>query len=172
MLLGKFKPFLRPLPILFILALASGAQTNLQQDDDDTEKVFTEEIKLNVSAFNEHGKFVPTVKKEDLVIIEDGRLHQPTSVRRIPANVLIVLDTVGELRQAKDHTHTRKTAQNLVGALGAKDSIAVLEYSDSASILTGWTLERGGKRSSVDAHSDGEARAALRSVVSVTAGAC
>jgi len=101
--------------------------------------VVTEEIKVNVSAFDRFGRFVPGVTKEDLIIIEDGRLHQPTSVRRIPANVLIMLDTGGELRQVKNISQTREVAKQLVRNLDPSNSIAVLEYHDKARILTDWT---------------------------------
>ena len=76
--------------------------------DDPVEKVFIEEIKLNISALDKAGNFVDDLKKEDVVIVEDGRLHQPSSLRRIPANVLIVLDTGGEMRRAKSLSQTRK----------------------------------------------------------------
>ena len=96
---------------------------------DDTEKIFTEEIKLNVSAVDRNGKFVAGVKKEDLVIMEDGRLHQADSIRRTPANVLIVMDTGGEMRQAKSFDHTKKTAGNLIAALQPEDSVAIMQLS-------------------------------------------
>lgn len=110
--------------------------------DDSPLNVDTEEIKLNVSAFNQYGDFFPEVKKQDLVILEDGRLHQANSVRRIPASVLIVLDTGGELRQVKNITQTRETAKALIKKLDAGNSIAVLEYHDKARILTEWTTNR------------------------------
>src|SRR4030095_10813154 len=65
--------------------------------DDDTERLATEEIKLNVVAFDANGEFFADVKGSDLVITENDILHQPSSLRRIPANVLIVMDTGGEL---------------------------------------------------------------------------
>ncbi len=67
------------LSILFIftfLVFAVNAQTPTPTPDEETEKVFVEEIKLNVFATDIDGKFVSDVKKEDLVIIEDGRIHQ------------------------------------------------------------------------------------------------
>jgi len=106
--------------ILFFLTV-SNAQTPVPTpvQDDEPERIFTEEIKLNVSAVDRNGKFVSNVKKEDLVIAEDGRLHQASSLRRIPANVLIVMDTGGEMRQAKGFEQTKKTAKNLISALSA-----------------------------------------------------
>ncbi len=109
---------------------------------DDTERIFTEEIKLNVLAFDEEGKFAEGVKKEDLVISESNTLHQASSVRRIPANVLIVLDTGGEMRQKKSLEQTRRTASAIVNSLKEGDSFAVLQYSDKAEILAEWTEDK------------------------------
>jgi Mg-chelatase subunit ChlD len=109
---------------------------------EDTVKVVTEEIKLNVLAFNEDGKFYRDVKPEDLVISEDNILHQPSSVRRIPANVVIVMDTGGEMRQIKSLDQTRKTAKAVVGALRDGDSIALINYSDKAEIVAEWTTDK------------------------------
>jgi VWFA-related protein len=108
----------------------------------DIERVLTEEVKLNVLAFDENGKFVPDVKESDIVITDNNILHQPTSVRRIPANVLIVMDTGGELRTIKNLDQTRKVARAIVNALRPGDSIAVLQYSDKPEIVTEWTTDK------------------------------
>src|SRR5687768_16867776 len=98
MILRRTKFFLFFLFAVFSLTSATNAQTPTPTppDDDGVENVFTEEVKLNISAFDENGKFFSGVTADDLVIMENGPLHQATSVRRIPANVLIVLDTGGE----------------------------------------------------------------------------
>lgn len=110
--------------------------------DDDVERVETEEVKLNVVAFNDKGDFFPGVKETDLVITENDILHQPSSVRRIPANVLIILDTGGELRQVKNLDQTRRTAKAVVAALKPDDSIAIMQYADSAEIVSELTTDR------------------------------
>ncbi len=144
------KIFLPTLFAVFCFAVFANAQSKRQTpqptptatpiaQQDDTEKVFTEEIKLNVNAFDPNGKFVSDVKKEDLVINEDGRIHQATSIRRVPANVLILLDTGGEMRAAKSLVQTKKTAKNLIESLHAEDSVAVMQYSDRAEIIAEWT---------------------------------
>lgn len=108
-------------------------------DDDQPERVFAEEIKLNVSAYDLGGKFVGDVKKEDLVISEDGRLNQASSLRRVPANVLVVLDTGGEMRQAKKFKDTVVAARNLINALQPDDSVAIMNYHDKVEIVAEWT---------------------------------
>ncbi len=105
-------------------------------------RVITEEVKLNVIAFDEDGKFASDVSEKDLVITENNILHQASSVRRIPANVLIVMDTGGELRAVKSLDQTRKVAKGVVNALKPGDSIALLQYSDKAEIVAEWTTEK------------------------------
>lgn len=110
--------------------------------EDDTVRIDTEEIKLNVVAFDDNDRFVADVKEADLVVTENNVLHQPSSVRRIPANVLIVLDTGGEMRQVKSLDQTRKTARAVVDALRPGDSMAVLQYGDTAEIVAEWTTDK------------------------------
>ncbi|MCY7375707.1 MAG: VWA domain-containing protein [Pyrinomonadaceae bacterium] len=126
--------------IVFLFA-ASFAQTPTPTpiNDDEPERIFAEEIKLNVSAYDLNGNFVGDVKKEDLVISEDGRLNQASSLRRIPANVLVVLDTGGEMRQVKRLKDTVKAAKNLIVALQPDDSVAIMDYHDKVEIVAEWT---------------------------------
>lgn len=110
---------------------------------DDMVRVLTEEIKLNVLAFDDDGNFFRDVAASDLVITEDNILHQPESVRRLPANVLIVMDTGGEMRSVKTLERTRAVARSLIDGLRAEDSVAIIQYSDKPSVVVEWTSDRG-----------------------------
>ena len=133
---------------LFLLASFTSAQSRRVPQatptprEADTERVDTEEIKLNVVAFDDRGEFVGDVKESDLVITENNILHQPTSVRRLPANVLIVMDTGGELRQVKSLDQTRRTARALLAGLRSEDSVALMQYGDTAEIAAEWTKDK------------------------------
>ena len=134
------------LSMAFVCAIDTAAQSGRAKPTPTPEepvRVATEEIKLNVLAFDEEGKFVTDVKADDLVITEDNILHQPSSVRRMPANVLIVMDTGGELRSVKSLDKTRKAAAGIVAALKPEDSVALLQYGDKAEIVAEWTNDRG-----------------------------
>ena len=109
---------------------------------EDTVRIETEEVKVNILAYDEEGNFVRDVAAEDLVVTEDDILHQPTSVRRLPASVLIVLDTGGELRQQKSLDQTRATAMAVAAALRPEDQIAVLQYADDAEVIGEWSADR------------------------------
>lgn len=110
--------------------------------DDETVRVVTEEIKLNVLAFDESGNFFQDVTERDLVITENNVLHQPASVRHIPANVLIVMDTGGEMRVVKNLDNTRKAAFGVVNGLRSDDTVAVIQYSDKPQIVAEWTNDK------------------------------
>ncbi len=110
--------------------------------DEPTEVVKTEEIKVNISALDLEGNFADGLKKEDIVINEDGRLHQANIIQHIPAKVLILLDTGGENRQAKDFKNTRLTAQALVNSLQKDDQIAIMQYNDKIELISDWTSDK------------------------------
>ncbi|HEV7699513.1 MAG TPA: VWA domain-containing protein [Pyrinomonadaceae bacterium] len=110
--------------------------------EEDTLRIHTEEIKLNVLAFDEQGGFYSDVTANDLVITENNILHQPSSVRRIPANVLIVMDTGGELRSVKSLDQTRKVARAVINALRPDDSVALLTYAEKPQIVAEWTTDK------------------------------
>src|SRR5688500_15820577 len=115
------------LAIIFSLVQFASGQSGRNQPtptptrDDDPVRIATEEIKLNCLAFDESGTFVSDVTENDLVITENNVLHQARSVRRIPANVLIVLDTGGELRWVKNLDQTRKVGRGLIESLKSED---------------------------------------------------
>ncbi len=110
--------------------------------EDEMVRVVTEEIKLNVLAFDESGQFFRDVEARDLVISENNILHQPASVRRLPANVLIIMDTGGEMRVLKSLDQTRKVARVVAEALRPDDSVAIMQYSDKAEMVSEWTNDK------------------------------
>lgn len=134
--------------VIIALALTASAQSGRIQatptptPDNDTIRIDTEEIKLNVLAFDERGEFFRDVTANDLVITENNILHPPTSVRRIPANVLIVMDTGGELRSVKNLDNTRKVARGIVESLRPGDSVAVMSYADKAEVVGEWASDK------------------------------
>jgi len=137
-----------PACLLLISAVCANAQSGRVQPtptptpSDETLRVVTEEIKLNVLAFDQNGIFASDVTANDLVITENNILHQPASVRRLAANVLIVMDTGGEMRSVKSLDQTRRVARGVVEALRPGDLVSILQYSDKAQIVAEWTDDK------------------------------
>ena len=109
-------------------------------------KVFTEEVRLPVMAFDSYGHYDPTLELDDVLVLEDGVAQQVRSVRHIPANVLFVLDTGGETSglggMAKKTSLTRDVASDLVMKLENGASIAVMQSGNSAEMLQPWTTDK------------------------------
>ena len=100
------------------------------RNEQDPIKVFTEEVRVPIFAFNDYGWFDPTVEPDDILVLEDGVPQQIKSVRRIPASVLLLVDTGGDINPVKNVRTTREIALKLVAGLRPDDKISVLVAND------------------------------------------
>jgi len=109
---------------------------------DDQIRVYTEEVRLPVFARDEFGRFDPTLELDDIVVLEDNVKQQVRSIRRIPASVVLVLATGGELNPAHRTRTTREAALSLVSQLRAGDSVAVMQFDRRIQLIQPWTADR------------------------------
>jgi hypothetical protein len=58
-------------------------------------RVFTEEVRLPVVATDAGGHYDAALEADEVLVLEDGEPQQIRSVRHIPGNVLMILDTGG-----------------------------------------------------------------------------
>jgi VWFA-related protein len=112
-------------------------------EDQEPVRVFTEEVRLPVSAMDQYGHYDPTLEIDDVLVLEDGEPQRIRSVRHIPANVLFILDTGGDGNGlgglSKKTSTTREVALKVVSRLPEGDRIAVLQSSNQAELLQSWT---------------------------------
>src|SRR5882672_9397698 len=106
-------------------------------------KVFTEEVRLPVLATDQYGHYDPTLEVDDVLVLEDGKAQQIKSVRHIPGNILLILDTGGDSTglggMSKKTSTTRLVAMRLLSRLPQGDRVAVLQSSDKPELLQSWT---------------------------------
>lgn len=104
--------------------------------------MFTEEVRLPVSATDAQGHYDPALEIDDVLVLEDGVAQRVRSVRHIPANVLFILDTGGDANGlsglSKKTSTTRAVALKIIARLREGDRIAVLQSSDRAELLQPW----------------------------------
>jgi VWFA-related protein len=149
--------FKRPALLLsLLLSLVLGASAHAQEkpkpsptppiEDEVPVKVFTEEVRLPVIAVDQYGHYDPTVVPDDILILEDGVAQQIRSVRHIPANVVLVLDTGGELSGlgglSKRTNLTRDVVIELLKRLAENTSVAAMQFNNSVTVLQPWTTDR------------------------------
>jgi len=117
-----------------------------RQADQEPIKVFTEEVRLPIVALDQFGHYDPTLVADDILVLEDGVPQQIRSVVHIPANVLIVLDTGGELSglggMSKRTSLTRQIAIELLRNLHQGDWVALMQFNNSVDRLQAWTTNR------------------------------
>lgn len=102
-------------------------------------RIVIEEVQLPVAAYDSYGHLDPSLVVDDLLILENGLPQEVRSVRHIPANVVLLLDTGGEINTAKSVRITRAIAKNLLSALDSQDQVSVLQFSDKVELLQDWT---------------------------------
>jgi VWFA-related protein len=114
--------------------------------DQESVRVFTEEVRLPVLALDAYGHYDPTVEADDVLILEDGVIQQVRSVRHLAANVLFLLDTGGELSglggMSKSTYLTREVAVNLINRLPQGSWLSVLQANANAEVIQPWTKDK------------------------------
>lgn len=118
------------------------SQTAAPTPPDETIKITTEEVHLNVTAQTSNGKFVPNLVPDDLLIVESGTPQKIESMRRVPASVLLLLDTGGNFNFVKTLDMTRLTAHLLVENLAPENSFAVVQAYNRIETVTDWTSDK------------------------------
>ncbi|MGH9882307.1 MAG: VWA domain-containing protein, partial [Pyrinomonadaceae bacterium] len=117
-----------------------------QTEEQEPVKVFTEEVRLPVIAVDQFGHYDPTVEPEDILVLEDGLAQQVRSVRRIPANVILVLDTGSQLSglggQSKRTSLTRDVAISLVNQMKPGTWVSVMQFNNTVETIQPWTTDK------------------------------
>lgn len=104
-------------------------------------KVFTEEVVLPVRVTDQQGRFDPTLHKDELLILEEGVPQQIMSARQVPANVLLLISTAGDLNPAMKANISKEVAAHFVSRLKAGDRIALVQYGRHVNTIQEWTAD-------------------------------
>src|SRR5215208_6245070 len=130
----------RPLgPLALILLLFAVAPCFAQEpparEEQEPVKVYTEEVRLPVVAYDERERFDPTLAADDVLVLEDGVPQRVRSVRRVPANLLLVFDLGGQVSATRAVNATREAALRLASGLREGDSVAVIQNGGRVELL-------------------------------------
>jgi VWFA-related protein len=117
-------------------------QNRQSQDDKDTLRLRTDEVLLPVSVRSSNGKVPTYLEKQDFIVTEDDKRQPITSVLRLPANVLFIIDMSGEVNLRKDSNVNREIALSILGALGKEDQAAVISYAEKIDLISSWTTDK------------------------------
>jgi VWFA-related protein len=111
-------------------------------DQQEPIKVSVEEVQIPIAAYDRYGRLDPTVDLNDVLILENSVRQEARSVRRVPASVLLLLDTGGDINSAKNIRATREIARKLIASLGQQDQISVMQFNGKVELLQDWTSDK------------------------------
>jgi VWFA-related protein len=142
-------PTLFSLLLLVFLAASASAQSGVRPrpsptpDEDEAERVYTEEVRIPVFAYDEKGRSDNRLEVDDVLVVEDGVPQQVKSVRRVPASVLLLLGAGHDVNLSMRSNVTRDLALGVLRNLGEGDAIAAIQFNGKTDILHGWTQDKG-----------------------------
>jgi hypothetical protein len=114
------------------------------REDQEPIKVFTQEVRLPVAAYDQFEHFDPTLEARDILVLEDDVPQDVQSVTRAPANVLLIFDMSSTVSAATRNDQTaREAAMRLVGTLRYGDRVAIIQNSRRVELLQDWTDDQG-----------------------------
>ena len=126
---------------LFVLGFSLMAARTQPTPAQERLRIVIEEVQLPVAAYDAFGHLDPTLSIPDMLVLEDGKPQEVRSIRRIPAAVLLLLDTGVEVNKGKNTATTRQVAKNIVGALAENDQASILQFNDKVEVLQDWTSD-------------------------------
>src|SRR4051794_521088 len=126
--------------LLIGIALAAFAVAGAQ--DDETLKVDTSIVRLNVGVVDQHGKPITDLNRSNFRLFEDGVRQEITRFEpsTAPFSVVMVLDMSGStlpMRQVM-----KQSAFRFLDALSPEDRVAVVEFYDKINLRNDFTTDR------------------------------
>lgn len=124
-------------------APAPAAQpTPPKSEEQESVKVFTEEVLLPVVAYDKYGRFDPTLEVDDILVLEDDVPQRVRSVRYLPANILIVVDMGSQISETGATEATRLIAKKIIRSLRPNDRVAIIQNNKRIELLEDWTTDK------------------------------
>jgi VWFA-related protein len=126
-------------------------------------RIVTNEVRLPLRAVDSMGRRVADLTAKEVLVIEDGVACQVTSLKREPANVMIVLDLSSPMGVFKSRLEDKETSEKLfeggnytaiprpiarefteimLRRLTPQNQIAIIQYGDRVEMLQDWTSNR------------------------------
>jgi VWFA-related protein len=120
-------------------------------DPGDVIKTETSLVSINVSVFNSKLKeFVGSLTKEDFHVVEDGKEQTVTyfASTDVPFDLVLLVDLSGSTAEKRDLI--KSSTLRFIEAARPSDRLAIVTFSDEASVISPLTLDRAQLKVSVD----------------------
>ncbi len=101
-------------------------------------------INVTVTVTDERGRFVPNLRAEDFVLVEDGKQQTISQFdsERVPVSLGVVLDTSGSMLGEKIVAAQAALNRFLFDLLGPQDEVFLYRFDSRPDLVHGWTEDR------------------------------
>ena len=151
----NFPARLRHVALAFaaLLCLAPAAAA---QDQDETVRVESNLVILNVGVADRKGKAVTDLSRGDFAVYEDGVKQSITSFEPAasPFSLVLLLDMSGSTLNFRPTL--KQSALRFIDALGPEDRVEVVSFNDKIRTLQGFTADRGKIAFAIDTLANGK----------------
>jgi Ca-activated chloride channel family protein len=135
---------------IFILLIVAIAALVASAQDDDTVKIDSSIVRLNVGVVDERGRPVTNLDRTNFKIFEDGSKQEISRFEpsTAPFSVVMILDMSGStlpMRQVM-----KQSAFRFLDALSPDDRVAVVEFYDKINLRNDFTADRKTIVNSID----------------------
>lgn len=128
-------------------------------------RIETLEVVLPLTAYDANGRFIDDLKPQEVLVLEEKEARQVATLKREPANILLILDGSNEIGTFKNgptrrygsedrpiwaksegdsmlaNPTAREFAEKFLAMLSPRDEVAIIQYSDRVQLLQDWTLD-------------------------------
>ena len=142
------------------LAQTTAAPPQKADEQEQRLRIVTNEVRLPLRAVDSMGRRVADLTAKEVLVIEDGVACQVTSLKREPANVMMVLDLSSPMGVFKSRLEDKETSEKLfeggnyttiprpiarefaeivLRRLAPQNQVAIIQYADRVEMLQDWT---------------------------------
>jgi VWFA-related protein len=118
------------------------ATARAQQTGDETVRIESNLVRLNVGVVDRQGHPVTTLSRDDFVVYEDG-VRQPIvsfEPTQAPFSLVLLLDMSGSTLPFR--TTLKQSALRFLDALAPDDRVALMTFNEKTELLTHFTTDR------------------------------
>jgi len=141
-MMNKLHAFTIAIVSFFAVAALDGQQSSNQ--DSFRFKSGVELVNVTATVADSSGRFVPGLTKDDFIVYEDDvrQTVSQFSAERVPVSLGIALDTSGSMAGEKIDAARGALDRFLSELLDERDEVFVYRFSDTPTLLQGWTTNK------------------------------
>src|SRR5690348_10080936 len=118
------------------LVISVSGLTRQQERQEDAIKLRTDLVTLTATVFDDKGKYVANLKKEDFTVFEDGARQEISffkSDELVPVSIGIIFDTSGSMVDKIDGV--QDAVKHFIDTTKPSDEIFLIKFSNDAKLV-------------------------------------